>query len=86
MRLFTALPTINDLAASCRYPGSLQDDEKILARVLKIRIRVLGETHLSRVDYAYAEGPRGIQQVRYRKESSSKRKPKGNGRTPCPAL
>jgi hypothetical protein len=45
MRLFTALPTINDLAASCRYPGSLQDDEKILARVLKIRIRVLGETH-----------------------------------------
>jgi hypothetical protein len=29
------------------------------------------QTSVSRVDYAYAEGPRGIQQVRYRKELGS---------------
>jgi hypothetical protein len=45
MRLYTALPAMSDLAASRRYQDPPRDAERILARALNIRIRVLGPSH-----------------------------------------
>jgi hypothetical protein len=41
---------------------------------------------LLRVSNAYAEAPRGIQQVRYREKYDSELSPLGSIRTPCQAL